>query len=137
VFGRGRNPVNFVSVEDVAALVVALTLDGDRRPRTIEIGGPRDLTFDELALLVAARLGGSTVRHLPRTAMRAAAGTVGFVQPMVRRQLLTALAMDAEDLRFAGDRTGPVFDGVPCTDPADVIARLDPASAGGRVPVGR
>lgn len=137
VFGRGRNPVNFVSVEDVAALVVALALDEDRRPRTLEIGGPRDLTFDDLALLVAARLGGSTIRHLPRAAMRAAAATVGLVQPMVRRQLLSALAMDSVDLRFAGDRTDPAFDGVPCTDPADVIAHLDLAPAAGRLPVGR
>ncbi|MCU1474222.1 SDR family oxidoreductase [Amnibacterium sp.] len=137
VFGRGRNPINFVSVGDVAGLVAALAVDGALRGRTIEIGGPRDLTFDELALLVATRLGGSHIRHLPRTVLRIAAGTVGLLQPMARRQLLTALAMDTEDLRFPGDRSDPAFDGVPCSDPADVVARLDLAPVGGEVPVRR
>jgi NADH dehydrogenase len=128
VFGRGRNAVNFVSVADVAAVVGRLVTDPSLRGRTIEIGGPRDLTFDELALLVATRIGGPGIRHLPRAVMRAAAGTVGLVRPALRRQLLTALRMDTDDLRFSGDRSDPAFDGLPCSDPTQVVAGYDLAA---------
>ncbi|HEV7623531.1 MAG TPA: hypothetical protein VGO26_05300, partial [Amnibacterium sp.] len=62
--------------------------------------------------------------------------TVGRARPVVRRQLLTALRMDADDLRFTGDRSDPVFDGVPCSDPAEVVAEYDFSSGGMRVPAG-
>ena len=44
VFGRGRNPVNFVSVRDVAALVERVVTDQEPQSRTLEIGGPDTLT---------------------------------------------------------------------------------------------
>lgn len=44
VFGRGRNPINFVSVRDVAALVERVVTDQDPPGRTLEIGGPDTLT---------------------------------------------------------------------------------------------
>ena len=122
VFGEGRNPINFVSIVDVAALVTRLVLNPDLRGRTIEIGGPRDLALDELALLVAARLRRpAAARHLPRAAMRALTGTVGRIRPALGRQLQAAIAMDMDDLRFTGTRSGPAFDGLPSTDAADIL----------------
>jgi NADH dehydrogenase len=41
VFGRGDNPVNFVSVKDVAALVDHVVTDTSTRGSVYEIGGPR------------------------------------------------------------------------------------------------
>lgn len=49
VFGRGRNPMNVVSVADVAAAVARAALDPALRGRVIEVGGPRNVTLDELA----------------------------------------------------------------------------------------
>lgn len=40
VFGRGQNPINFISVHDVAALVDRVIGDQEARGHTIEIGGP-------------------------------------------------------------------------------------------------
>jgi uncharacterized protein YbjT (DUF2867 family) len=122
VFGAGRNPINFVSVVDVAALVTRLVLDPSLRGRAIEIGGPRDLMLDDLALLIADGLRRpATTRHLPRAAMRALARTVGRVRPAVGRQLETALAMDVDDMRFTGTRSGPALDGLPSTDVVSVL----------------
>jgi uncharacterized protein YbjT (DUF2867 family) len=45
VFGRGNNPINFVSVTDVAALVEHTVTDPATRGRILEIGGPRNLTL--------------------------------------------------------------------------------------------
>ncbi len=122
VFGEGRNPINFVSVVDVAALVTRLVLNPGLRGGAIEIGGPRDLMFNELALLVADRLRQpAAIRHLPRVAMRALAGTVGRVRPTVGRQLKAALAMDVDDMHFTGTRSGPAFDGLPSTDVVSIL----------------
>jgi uncharacterized protein YbjT (DUF2867 family) len=41
VFGRGDNPVNFVSAGDVAALLELVITDPSTRGRTLEIGGRR------------------------------------------------------------------------------------------------
>jgi uncharacterized protein YbjT (DUF2867 family) len=125
VFGRGRNPINFVSAVDVAALVTKVLLEPGIRGGTYEIGGPRDLSMEELASLVASRLRQpATARHLPPGLMRAAAATVGRVRPAIRRQLLTALAMDIDDMRFAGTRAGPL-QGLPCTDATSAVAAFE------------
>ncbi len=67
VFGHGNNPVNFVSVTDVAALVEHAVTDPAARGRILEIGGPGDLTFNQLATAVQAAAGrASSLRHVPR-----------------------------------------------------------------------
>ena len=51
VFGRGENPINFVSVHDVAAVVERVILAPGDRGQIIEVGGPQNLTFNQLAEL--------------------------------------------------------------------------------------
>jgi uncharacterized protein YbjT (DUF2867 family) len=128
VFGRGRNPINFVSAVDVAALVTKVVLEPGLRGRVYEIGGPRDVTFQELASLVSSRLGEpARARHVPRGVLRVAAASIGRARPAVRRRLLTALAMDVDDMRFAGTRAGRALEDIPYTDAADVVGRFDVA----------
>jgi uncharacterized protein YbjT (DUF2867 family) len=93
VFGRGENPINFVSVRDVAAAVERAVLDPDLRGQVMEIGGPRNLTFNQLAeLLQQARGRSGKVLHIPRPALRLAAP----FSPQVR----AAIAMDTIDMTF-------------------------------------
>jgi uncharacterized protein YbjT (DUF2867 family) len=63
VFGRGNNPVNFVSVEDVAAVVELAVTDRCLRGQVLEVGGPQNLTLNELAALTQHGLGAT---HRPR-----------------------------------------------------------------------
>jgi NADH dehydrogenase len=93
VFGRGENPINFVSVGDVAAGVERAVIDTALRGSVIEIGGPQNVTFNELAeLLQRTRGGSSPIRHVPRWLLRSAA-------PFAR-QPRAALAMDSVDMTF-------------------------------------
>ena len=127
VFGRGRNPINFVSVHDVAELVVRVTLDQTTRGQTLELGGPDDLTLDALARMVIAQHGGSGVpRHVPRLALRALAGTVGRLRPELGRQVEAALAMDLSDMTFSGGLSDARsrFPDLPCTTPAEAFRTL-------------
>jgi uncharacterized protein YbjT (DUF2867 family) len=125
VFGEGRNPINFVSVEDVAALVDRVLTDPASRGRTLEIGGPDELTMSDLAELVAARRGPSVgPRHVPRAALRLMAATVGLVRPGVGRQARAALAMDRADLTFdAGRDVRRAWPDLPCTTVGEALRR--------------
>ena len=98
VFGRGQNPLWWVSVEDVAAEVarVTLDLDGSDRGRTVDVVGPEGLSLGELAhkVMVANGWPGSPRRVSP-AALRLGAATIGRVVPAVGRQMRAALAMDS------------------------------------------
>ena len=127
VFGRGRNPITFVSVRDVAALATRVVLDPTTRGDTLEIGGPDDLTLSELARMVAARHGSSRgPRHAPRPALHVMASTIGRLRPELGRQARAALAMDRYDMTYHADthdaRTR--FPDLPLTSAVDVLREL-------------
>jgi NADH dehydrogenase len=93
VFGRGENPINFVSVNDVAAVVERAVTDTGLRGHLIEVGGPQNITFNELAaLLQQVRGRPAKVRHIPRWLLRSLA-------PFAR-QARAAIAMDNADMTF-------------------------------------
>lgn len=99
VFGRGDNPVNFVSVADVAASVVRAVVDRDLRGSTLEIGGPDNLTVTQFVEAVsAADARPLPPRPVPRAALRVMASTLGLLAPELGRQARAALAMDTTPL---------------------------------------
>jgi uncharacterized protein YbjT (DUF2867 family) len=123
VFGRGQNPINFVSVRDVAALVEHAVTDPACRGLTLQIGGPANLTLDQLARMVAADRGeATTARHLPRVALRAMAATVGRVRPELGRQARAALVMDTDDMTFDDRSTRLGFAHLPLTSARDLLS---------------
>jgi uncharacterized protein YbjT (DUF2867 family) len=128
VFGRGNNAINFVSVTDVAALVEQVVTDRTSRGRTFEIGGPENLTFNELAhaMQVAAGRGGAP-RNVPPRMLRVMANTIGRVNPQVGRQARAALVMDDTDLTFDAADLHRAFPHVPFTPLSQVLADVAPA----------
>lgn len=118
VLGRGENPINFVSVHDVAAVVERVVVDPGFRGRTVEVGGPRNVSFNELAaLLHELGDGKGKVRHVPR-------GLLRIMAPLAR-QPRAALAMDTLDMTFDGAAARADFADLPMTD---VRAALVPAA---------
>jgi uncharacterized protein YbjT (DUF2867 family) len=108
VFGRGDNPISFISADDVAALLEHVVTDSSTRGQTVEIGGARGLTLNQLAAAVqkaSGRDGGP--RHVPRPMLRGMAMVLGPVKPELARQAQAALVMDSSDLRF--DSTAKPF----------------------------
>jgi uncharacterized protein YbjT (DUF2867 family) len=91
VFGRGENPINFVSVRDVADVVTEAVLDPGQRGQVIEVIGPGCMSFNQLADDLRQLHGRPThVRHLPRWLLR--------VLSPLHRQPRAALVMDSVDL---------------------------------------
>jgi uncharacterized protein YbjT (DUF2867 family) len=94
VFGRADNPINFVSVQDVATLVERALTDPALRGQTIEVPGPDNLTMEQLAL----HLGANKIRHIPRSALRFLSATLPPWAPAFARQTHAALVMDTTDM---------------------------------------
>jgi|KBSMisStaDraftv2_1062788.scaffolds.fasta_scaffold34568_3 NADH dehydrogenase len=122
IFGRGANPINFVSVSDVAALAEHTIVDASMRGVTLEIGGPENLSFNELAACLQ-RVSGRTVppRHVPRVVLRLLAAALGRIQPNRARQVRAAIAMDSIDLTLAPTDLHRRFPALPVTSLADIL----------------
>ena len=122
IFGRGINPINFVSVSDVAALVERAVVDPSTRGATFEIGGPTNVSFNELAASLQKASGRTALpRHVPRTMLRLLATVLGPIQPNRSRQMRAALAMDTMDLTFAPTELHRRFPELPVTSLADIL----------------
>lgn len=124
IFGRGENPINFVTVDDVAAVVERAVFEPGLRGQILEVGGPDNLTFNDLAAFVRD-LHGSRRRlhHVPRGLLR--------VLAPVARLPRAALAMDSIDMTFdaAAARTG--IEDLPMTDVLTALSRTA-GTGGGR-----
>lgn len=129
IFGRGHNPINFVSINDVAAVIDLVVNDRTTRGEILEIGGPRNLTFDDLAtaLLDAGRTHGAP-RHVPPPLLRAVGSTVGRLKPQLGRQMRAALTMDRVDMRFDSSAIRNRFPDLATTSIDDVLdTRFQPS----------
>lgn len=99
VFGRGENPINFVSVQDVAAAVERAVVDPERRGQVLEVAGPENLTMNELVERYRQDPGrAGTVTHVPRAAMRVASVGLRAVNPAMAELVGAALVMDTTDM---------------------------------------
>lgn len=88
-----------MSVTDVAALLDHTVTSPATRGRILEIGGPANLTFNQLAAAfqeAAGRTGSQ--RHVPPPILRLMACTLGRIKPEFGRQARAALIMDRADL---------------------------------------
>ena len=116
VFGRGDNPVNFVSATDVAALVERAVTDPGLRGEILELGGPDNLTFNELAAILQQTTGRrGAVRHIPRPALHIMASLTAAIKPALARQARAALAMDTTNMSFDPSPTRRAFPSLPNT----------------------
>ena len=78
IFGDGTGVANYISLDDVAAFIVTILGREDVVNEAIEIGGPSNLSLNELAALVEQKLGASGKRrHIPVVAMK-------YLPPLVR-----------------------------------------------------
>ena len=125
VFGRGDNPINFVSATDVAALVEHAVTDPGLRGQVLELGGPDNLTFNQIATIVQESTGRhGTVRHIPRPALRTLVWLAAVIKPGLARQARAALAMDTIDMTFDPAPARRAVPGLPETGMPSAIKEL-------------
>lgn len=127
VFGRGDNPVNFVSAQDLAAAAV-FALNGRLAGQAVDVGGPDNLSLNALAALLIERNGAGRAVHVPLPLLRAAAAGAGVFSPRWARVLGGAVHLAAADVSFeaAGERAK--LPGVPYTPVREALAIPDRAA---------
>ncbi len=131
IFGRGEQPLVFVSaadvadVADVAAVASRAVTDATLRGKILEVAGEPVTMTDLARALQTARGWQGSPRHLPRPVLRTLATLTRPVNPAFARANRTALTMDTA---APGPRvdTASLLGRAPQTV-ADVLARLDPS----------
>jgi uncharacterized protein YbjT (DUF2867 family) len=132
VFGRGRNPINWVSAADVASFVEAAIVDPALRGRTIEVGGPENLTVNEfMDVFRSGTAASGKVGHVPLAGMRFGAMVMKLMNPTMARTIQGAIVMDTRPQSFDASETRRSFPSIPVTSLAEVVQRDFVESPGG------
>ena len=122
VFGPGTNPVNFVSVRDVAA-AVATSIAAVPANDALEISGPDNVGLLTMARQIIQASGqDARIKHVPLTALRVMALLGRAFAPAFARQAQAAVLMNTTDmsvpLQVAASARRP---GMPATAFIDVL----------------
>jgi uncharacterized protein YbjT (DUF2867 family) len=124
VFGRGRNPINWVSTVDVARFVELAVVDRELDGQSLEIGGPDDLTMTDFVRVFKSESGlDGKIGHIPPMAMRISAIVAGLVNPGMARQIRAGIVMDTAAMAFDALEVRRRYPSVPVTSLRDVVRR--------------
>jgi NADH dehydrogenase len=94
LLGPGTKPRNFVALRDIVPIAVRALMDEGLAGRTIEVGGPENLSNREVALLYSLRARKGRIVHLPLGVVRVAAAAVRPFHEGIARVLDLALLPD-------------------------------------------
>jgi uncharacterized protein YbjT (DUF2867 family) len=134
IFGSGRVPMNFVSVQDVAALVLRALRDDALSGRVIDIGG-FDATMEQLSAALHAEAGTSgKVSRVPLGALRVMSVAARPFSPFLARAAQSSVVTNTSDMRFDPMPDRATVPGLPFTTLQQVMAGRATTSSGG-VPV--
>jgi len=121
VFGRGRNPINFVASGDVARIVEQATIDPGLRGATIDMAGPENLSFDQVVDVVRDVTGvEGSVDHVPPVMLRLLSVLLRPLQPVLAGQIEAAVVMDTRDMTADSTERVRRFPSIPATRLRDV-----------------
>jgi NADH dehydrogenase len=124
VFGGGRNPINWVSSSDVARFVDLALADPALRGKTIEVGGPENLTMTEFVEVFRSETAaGGGVGHVPLAGMRVGAFVMKLVNPGLARLMQSGIVMDTQPQAFDSSPTRRRYPSIPLTTLAEVVRR--------------
>ncbi len=101
LFGSGNNPRNFIAADDVANAVVLALRIPELRGRTIEVGGPENLTAREV-VAVFEKVSGkrAKVSTIPLPVLRGMSVAMGRVHPGVARIMRFGVVNETTDQTF-------------------------------------
>ena len=96
IVGPGTKPRNFVAVRDVAPFAVQALTEDDLNGRTLEIGGPDNLSNREVAVMYQERTRQGRIVHLPLGAAKVLASLARPVHEGIARLLDMSTVPDDE-----------------------------------------
>jgi uncharacterized protein YbjT (DUF2867 family) len=124
IFGRGMNPINFVSVDDVAHFIEMAVVDPSMRGVAVDVGGPENLSFRQIVEVIQRETGkGGTARHVSLPVMRVASVLMRLINPTLARQIQAGVVMDTIDWTFDSSDRARRFPDIAITPFSDVAKR--------------
>jgi len=124
IFGRGENPINFVSGQDVAQFVGLAVTDPAMRGEMVEVGGPENLSLNQFVRTFQAVTGKiGKASHVPLPMMRLMSVIVRPVNPTLARQIQAAIITDTTDMTFDATESRRNYPSIPFTKLAEMIKR--------------
>jgi uncharacterized protein YbjT (DUF2867 family) len=129
VFGRGDNPINFNSAKDVARFVELALFDPGLSRTILSIGGPENLTLNQLVGQVERAAGRkAAVKHVPLPMMRLMSLVMRPLKPDVAAMIQGGIAFDTVDMTFDAADLRRRFPQIELTRMADVLVRQGAAT---------
>ena len=106
--GPGDNPINMVSVRNVATVIDRTVRDNTDRGRRLNVIGPENVTLSHIAeQLVAATAKPGRIVHIPLAALRAISVLARPVAPAFARQALAAVVINTTDMTATNQNGSP------------------------------
>ena len=101
LFGKGKNPRNFVAVEDVAKVIVGALKIPSLRGEIIEVGGPQNLTSTQV-VETFERVSGkkAKVGHIPLPVARVMSRAIKPMHPGISRIMKVGIFSETQDQTF-------------------------------------
>ncbi len=124
IFGRGRNPINFISADDVGRFVELAVVDPSMRGTLLDVGGPENLSmcrFVETFQTVTGRSG--SVSHVPLPMMRVMSIVMRPINPALARMIQAGVVMDTQDMTFDPAELTRRYPSISLTPLAEVVRR--------------
>ena len=124
IFGRGENPINFVSAHDIAGLVDLAVTDLAMRGVTVDACGPENLTMNQVVETFQTATGATgKVSHVPLPMLRVMSAVMKPFNPTMAGLAEASVVMDTRDMTFDASDTRGRYPSVPMTRLADVVRK--------------
>jgi NADH dehydrogenase len=129
VYGRGNNPINFVSAHDVAQFVELSVVDPAMRGELLTVAGPENLSFNQLAQTFKTVTGtAGQISHVPLPLMRFMAKLLVPLKPALAREIQAGVFLDTADRTTDGTAVRARYPSIPVTTLQEMIRRDYPAA---------
>lgn len=124
IFGRGDNPINFVSARDVAAFVELALFDPELRGQAIDVGGPDNLSVNQFVHRFEELTGATgKEQHIPLAMLRAMSVILRPFNASMARQVKAAIVMDTTDMAYDAGATARRYPVVHPTSLGEAVQR--------------
>lgn len=101
IFGDGTRLANFIALEDAATVAVRILQDETIRNETVDIGGPDNITLEELVVTIERELGVTARRrHMPAIVLRFVGGALRPFNELASRMMSLGYFMASRDNSF-------------------------------------
>jgi NADH dehydrogenase len=101
IFGRGKNPVNYVAVADAARFAQIGLENPEAKNQVIEIGGPENYTTEQIIELIERTTGKTAKRsYTPLPVMKVMKILIRPINPVMSRMITAGINFDTTDQTF-------------------------------------